>query len=136
MSPMTQSRLGLKWDYGKWDDVSPQADQMRRDLLGARLRQSKSFDTSKLTEQELSSLALYQANLNRSIANDEFRLHSYIMHQFSAWHTRVPSFLINTHKITSIEDAEAYIERLNAVKSLFDQVIEQCRARRLNCPSN
>jgi len=32
MSPMTQSRLGLKWDYGKWDDVSPQADQMRRDL--------------------------------------------------------------------------------------------------------
>jgi len=51
------------------------------------------------------------------------------MHQFSAWHTRVPSFLINTHKITSIEDAEAYIERLNAVKPLFDQVIEQLKLR-------
>jgi uncharacterized protein (DUF885 family) len=128
-SPMTQSRLGLKWDYGKWDDLSPQADQALRDLLEARLLQSKSFDTGQLNEQELSSLTLYQANLNRSIANDEFRLHTYIMHQFSAWHTRVPSFLINTHKVTSVEDAEAYIERLKGVKPLFDQVIEQLKLR-------
>jgi uncharacterized protein (DUF885 family) len=129
MSPMRQSRLGLKWDYGKWDDVSPAADQARRELLETRLMQSQSFDRSQLSAKDLSSLTLYQTDLERAIANDEFRLHSYIMHQFRAWHTTVPSFLINTHKVTSVEDAEAYIERLEGVKPLFEQVIEQLKLR-------
>jgi uncharacterized protein (DUF885 family) len=51
------------------------------------------------------------------------------MDQFSAWHTTVPSFLINIHRIENEEDARAYISRLNKVAPLFDQVIEQLRIR-------
>jgi uncharacterized protein (DUF885 family) len=129
MSPMFQSRLGYKWDYGKWDDVSPEAEQKERELMESRLQQSKAFDLSQLSEQERLSVELYQADLRRKIANDEFRLNRYVMHQFSSWHTAVPSFLINIHQISSIEDAQAYIERLRGVKGLFAQVIEQLRLR-------
>jgi uncharacterized protein (DUF885 family) len=128
-SPMFQSRLGYKWDYGKWNDVSPQADDESRAIMEARLEQAQAFDISQLSEQEQLSLQLYQANLNRQIANDEFRLERYIMHQFSAWHTTVPSFLINIHRISSYEDAEAYVERLRGVQPLFKQVIEQLKLR-------
>ncbi|WP_371195531.1 DUF885 family protein [Glaciecola sp. SC05] len=128
-SPMFQSRLGYKWDYDKWNDVSPAADQRRRELMEQRMAQTEGFDLAQLDEQERLSLQLYQADLTRRLANDEFRLHSYIMHQFSAWHTTVPSFLINIHRVSSIEDAEAYIERLRGVKPLFDQVFEQLKLR-------
>jgi uncharacterized protein (DUF885 family) len=51
------------------------------------------------------------------------------MHQFRAWHTTVPSFLINIHRISDIDDAKAYISRLQKVEPLFDQVIEQLNIR-------
>ena len=51
------------------------------------------------------------------------------MHQFRAFHTLVPSFLINIHRIGDISDAEAYISRLSSVDTLFNQVIEQLRIR-------
>lgn len=128
-SPMFQSRLGYKWDYGKWDDVSPQADQNERQLMDTRMQQTQGFSLAQLSEQEQLSLQLYQADLTRRLANDEFRLHHYIMHQFSAWHTTVPSFLINIHRVSSVEDAQAYIERLQGVEPLFEQVFEQLALR-------
>jgi uncharacterized protein (DUF885 family) len=128
-SPMQQSRLGYKWDYDKWNDVSDvflkASQQRRKDLLN----QASTFDMNKLDASEQLSLRLYITDLNRRIANDEFEYHTYIMHQFSAWHTTVPSFLINIHKVASKDDAQAYIGRLENVAPLFSQVIEQLRIR-------
>ncbi|MBT1449911.1 DUF885 family protein [Glaciecola sp. XM2] len=129
LSPMRQSRLGLKWDYDKWDDASPEALQANRELLEQRLAQSNTFDIAQLNEQEQSSLRLYQEDITRKLANDEFRFHSYILNQFRGPHTSVPSFLINIHKVSSVEDAQAYIARLNGVKPYFDQIIEQLKLR-------
>ncbi|GGO73540.1 DUF885 domain-containing protein [Bowmanella pacifica] len=128
-SPMTQSYRGLKWDYGKWDDVSEQAAEREAALYTQRLSQVAQFDMSQLSEQEKLSLTLYRLDLERKLANDKFRHHSYIMDQFSAWHTLVPSFLINIHRITDSSDANAYVARLDAVKPLFEQVIEQLKIR-------
>ncbi|WP_395341687.1 DUF885 domain-containing protein [Ningiella sp. W23] len=129
MSPMRQSRLGLKWDYDKWDDVSPEAQEARVALMKERLARSKVFKLDELSEQERLSLRIYQTDLNRRLANDEFRLNTYVMNQFRGWHTGVPSFLINIHRINSIEDAEDYISRLEKVKPLFEQVFAQLKLR-------
>ena len=51
------------------------------------------------------------------------------MHQFRAAHTQVPSFLINIHSVNSKEDAQAYIGRLDNVRTYFDQVIDQMKIR-------
>ncbi|WP_102796051.1 DUF885 domain-containing protein [Bowmanella denitrificans] len=128
-SPMTQSYRGLKWDYDKWDDVSEQAAEQSAAIRQKRLATAAQFDQSKLSEQEKLSLALYKVDLERRVANDQFRHHSYIMDQFSAWHTQVPSFLINIHSIGDSADAQAYIARLKGIKPLFDQVVEQLKIR-------
>ncbi|WP_412971246.1 DUF885 domain-containing protein [Glaciecola sp. MF2-115] len=128
-SPMAQSYMGIKWDYDKWGDFSEaQADETRA-LMEARLKQANEFDESTLSDAEKLSLSIYKIDLERKLANDEFRHHTYTMHQFSAWHTRIPSFLINIHRIENEDDAKAYISRLNKVDALFDQVIEQLRIR-------
>jgi len=128
-SPMAQSYMGIKWDYDKWGDFSEANADETRALMESRLKQASEFDVSTLNDSEKLSLNIYQADLKRKLANDEFRHHTYIMDQFSAWHTTVPSFLINIHRIESEEDARAYISRLNKVDTLFDQVIEQLRVR-------
>ena len=128
-SPMFQSYLGIKWDYDKWNDVSE--EQKEKDIAKAknRLETIESFDTTKLSEQEKLSLRLYKLGIERDLANDEFRHHSYVVHQFRAAHTQVPSFLINIHGVKSKEDAQAYISRLDNVSEYFKQVIEQMKLR-------
>ena len=128
-SPIWQSYLGIKDDYDKWDDVSDTSTQAEIDKITARLAQSKTFDTSQLSAQEQLSLQIFQQDIERQLANDEFRHHVYIMHQFRAAHTFIPSFLINIHRINDISDADAYIQRLHGVSAMFDQVIDQLRIR-------
>ncbi len=128
-SPMLQSRLGLKTDNDKWGDFSEAAADETRRLIEQRIKQANEFDVSALSESEKLSLSIYKIDLERKLANDEFRHHTYIMHQFRAWHTSVPSFLINFHSIENEADARAYISRLNKVAPLFDQVIEQLKLR-------
>ncbi len=121
--------MGKKWDYDKWDDISDEEADARIAIAKNRLEKLNSFDTSKLSEQEQLSLRLYKLGIERDLANDEFRHHRYIVHQFRAAHTQVPSFLINIHSVKSKEDAKAYIGRLDNVRTYFDQVIEQMKVR-------
>ena len=97
--------------------------------MKSRLTQDSEFEVATLGESEKISVTISKVDMERKLANDEFRHHTYIMDQFSAWHTTVPSFLINIHRIENEEDAQAYISRLSKVDTLFDQVIDQLRVR-------
>lgn len=128
-SPLYQSYLGLKWNYGEWDDISDAETEAQVQRMKERVATLKSFDVTQLNEQEQLSHLIYLLDMERQLANDEFRHHVYIMHQFRAWHTLVPSFLINIHRVSELSDAEAYISRLSKVDATFDQVIDQLRIR-------
>ncbi|BCO18350.1 hypothetical protein KUC3_12070 [Alteromonas sp. KC3] len=128
-SPLFQSYLGKKWDYDKWDDISDEEADASIAIAKNRLETLNGFDTSKLSEQEKLSLRLYKLGIERDLANDKFRHHRYIVHQFRAAHTQVPSFLINIHRVTNKDDAMAYIGRLDNVRTYFDQVIDQMKTR-------
>ena len=60
---------------------------------------------------------------------DDFRHHQYAIHQYRGAHTSIPSSLINIHSIQSVADAEAYIDRLNNVRTVMDEMIEQLSIR-------
>jgi uncharacterized protein (DUF885 family) len=127
--PQMQSDLGYKWDYDKWNDVSEATQDENRAIREQRLIDLNQFDLNQLNPQQKLSIDVAKADIQRRLANDEFRHHTYIMHQFRAFHTMVPSFLINIHSVKSVDDAKAYIARLNGVKPLFAQVIEQMKLR-------
>lgn len=129
-SPMRQSYLGFKWDYDKWDDVSVAMADERKVIRQDRLAQLKTFNLEQLTEQQRMSHLIMNLALQRESANDEFRHHAYVMHQFSGIHTQVPSFLINIHRVEDTEDAKAYIARLSKVDKLFEQIISLAAKRR------
>lgn len=128
-SPTSQSYLGYKWDYDKWDDISEEArdDEMAR--YKNRLEELDGFDPEKLSEQEKLSIELYRYQLNLNLKNDEYRHHTYVVNQFRGPHTMIPSFLINIHRVSEPSDAQAYISRLDKVEKYFGQVIDQMKLR-------
>ncbi|NMH59478.1 DUF885 domain-containing protein [Alteromonas ponticola] len=129
-SPLFQSYLGIKGEqYGEWDDVSEERQDEQIAIAKNRLEELDNFDTEKLSEQEKLSLRLYRDQIEKQLKNDQFRHHYYVVHQFRAAHTMVPSFLINIHSVTNKSDAQAYISRLDKVDTFFDQVIDQMKLR-------
>lgn len=128
-SPQFQSYLGKKWNYGEWDDISDEYKDQTAALKRNRLEELDGFDTEALSDQEKLSIELYRYGLNRELANDAFRHHTYIVQQMGAAHTQVPSFLVNIHRVSDVSDAKAYISRLDKVDEYFDQVIEQMTVR-------
>ncbi|MDH5630598.1 MAG: DUF885 domain-containing protein, partial [Gammaproteobacteria bacterium] len=68
-------------------------------------------------------------NLQQDIDYFKWRHHNYPINQMRGVHSNIPTFLINQHRITSIEDAKAYITRIKGSKKLLEQLIEQLNIR-------
>ncbi|MCD1598063.1 DUF885 domain-containing protein [Rheinheimera aquimaris] len=128
-SPLLQTRLGIKDDYDKWQDLSDEHFQAGLALTRQHLTMLKGIDQSKLDETTRVSYLLMQQELQQELDDAKWRLYSYPVNQMFGTHSQVPSLLINQHSISSESDAKAYIARLNAVPALFTQLQQQLQKR-------
>jgi len=128
-SPTTQTYLGIKQDYDKWDDVSPEAALKEREF-GRRdhAEMLQRFGDVPLTDNARLSyrLADYQHNVAEQAF--EYRDYGYVFDQMNGEQSSIPAFLINQHQITSKSDAEAYIARLVALPAYINQHLANARA--------
>ena len=127
--PYTASSRGIKLNHDQWDPVAEAFQQETREINEARLQQLAQIDRAALSPADQLSYDLYQLDLERRIASDEFRHHLFVIHQFRGPHTQAPSNLVNIHRVHDLADAEAYVGRLNNIGPWFDQVIEQMAIR-------
>ncbi|MGS0824674.1 DUF885 domain-containing protein [Shewanella sp. 0m-8] len=128
-SPISQTHLGIKTDYDKWDEMGDAADDaaLARDKKNLTLLQK--IDPSKLDRQTLLSYQLLTQKLEQSIKDDKWRYHSYPVNQMYGGHSQIASFLINQHQIGNVEDAKAYISRLQGVPKRLSQLQAALEAR-------
>lgn len=132
-SPMLQTRLGIKTDYGSWDDYSHL--RHAEDLEKAKRRLAflnNSIEPAALRGQDLLSYRLYKQNLEEEIEDYEYRFYNYPINQMFGVHAALPAFLINMHKIDSVSDARAYLERLQGIPKVMDDVIAGMELREMN----
>lgn len=130
MSPMSQTYMGMKTNYGKWDDISEAASKKELALSKRQLADLGSkINYQALTGQAKLSYELAEKSLQEDIANYEWRYHNYPVNQMFGLQSQVPSFLINMHQIGSVEHAEAYVSRLNGVAAMFEQLVAQLQKR-------
>ncbi|MEL6569580.1 MAG: DUF885 domain-containing protein [Pseudomonadota bacterium] len=125
-SPMTQTYLGIKGDsYGKWDDPSMDAALEELEIQRATVAEmQEAFDYESLDEQAQLSWRIAEYQLERAEADWPYRYHGYTFNQMFGVQSRIPAFLINQHRIASLGDAEAYIERLEGVDAYLGGYIE------------
>ncbi len=122
-SPTFQTWLGIKTDYDKWDNLSESFGAETHALLKKQLERLRDIDRSALSEEVALSYRLMEETLEQDIDFYRWRDHNYPVNQMFGWHSRVPSLLINQHTVTNVDDAEAYIARINAVPELFEQLV-------------
>ena len=128
--PQFASQLGIKIGYDKWEDLS---DASNAEDLGksfenlAALKRDFNFDA--LDPQTQLSWRLFEHDVQQSAEAFRFRMHNYPVNQMFGWHSSTPTFLMNIHRVDNVQDAEAYIARLNAVDEQADQLIRNLQAR-------
>ncbi|WP_105264798.1 DUF885 domain-containing protein [Pseudoalteromonas sp. T1lg76] len=128
-SPTFQTYMGIKKDYDKWDDESEERALEDLALAKADLEMLKTIDRSKLDATTQVSYDLMQQNLEEGINDFQWRYHTYPVNQMYGTHSMVAAFLINQHSIANVEEAKAYIARLNGVPKLFAQLEENLETR-------
>ncbi|MCL1138962.1 DUF885 domain-containing protein [Shewanella pneumatophori] len=121
-SPISQTHLGIKTDYDKWDEMSDAATDAALARDKKHLAQLKQINTNKLDRQTLLSYQLLTQKLEQSIKDDKWRYHNYPVNQMYGGHSQIASFLINQHQVGSVADAKAYISRLQGVPKRLAQL--------------
>lgn len=129
LSPMWQTELGRKTNYDKWDDISPERSEVYHQLSKDQLARLKKLDKDILSPENQLNYELQRFELEKDIAGYQWRDHNYPVNQMFGLHAGIPAFLINSHKISSTSDAEAYIARLTGVGKLIDQLIDNLQRR-------
>ena len=104
-SPISQTYMGIKQDYDKWDELGDAADDKTLDRTKKQLAQVNQIDAAKLDPQTNLSLTLLKQNLQNDIEDDQWRYHNYPVNQMYGGHSMIASFLFNQHQITDVSDA-------------------------------
>jgi uncharacterized protein (DUF885 family) len=127
--PQLATRLGLKQDMGKLDDISD-AGQLK--LLewrrGSVARLKAQFDRAKLPPAAQASYDMWALELDRAETSYKFRRDQPPFYSFLySVHAELPNFLINTHVVGQAADMAAYSSRLRAIPASLDVAIGQSR---------
>ncbi len=131
MSPLTKSYRGIRdEDYGKWNEVSDEADEREFRLSQDTVEQMRGeFDLAGLSDQDALSYRLFEARAERDASLYPFRQNGFLFDHRRGAHTNIPAFLINIHRISEASHAEAYIERIQGIGPQMDALIAEARER-------
>ncbi|SET46221.1 DUF885 domain-containing protein [Thalassotalea agarivorans] len=128
-NPVSQTYLGIKDDYDKWNDLSEENAVKEIEYAKQSLATIKAIDPSNLDAQTKLSRTLFIQQIEQQIADFKWRYHSYPVNQMFGTHSQIPAFLINQHLITNVQEAKDYISRVINAKPLIEQLIEQLKIR-------
>ena len=126
--PEQLTSRGLKAKNDQWNDMSKSFYLEELDIhrLAAKELQDK-FDRDALNAQNQLSYDLFLGQTERSLAGKDWYYHSYPFNQMFGVHSGIPTFLLNNHKVDTVEDAKAYISRLQKIDEKLGTVIEMSR---------
>ena len=129
-SPEFQASLGYKSNYDQWDDITWQKSRERAKRAADDLKfMKKNINFDKIDEDTKISYKLMEKRLQRTIDSDNFIFHGYPVTHRGGKHSRIPSFLINYHRVDEVQDIKDYIGRLRNVEPLMDDLMEQLMLR-------
>lgn len=128
-SPIFDTYLGGKRNYGELDDISDERQDEDIALVKADLERLRSFDYDKLDDDAKLSYRVFEILSEREIEGDRWRHHDYPVNQMFGWQSDLPAFMITAHNVQNVSDAEAYVSRLNQFDRFMGQLSEALRTR-------
>ena len=129
-SPMTQTFLGMKDNQDKLDDASQLADDEMAALAKSWLEEMRrDFDIDRLDAQTALSYRLFEFDIEDQLASHKFASNEYVFQHMGGPHSDFPSFMINFHRVETIEDVQNYIARLNEAPRYLGQYADKAQSQ-------
>jgi len=128
MSPESMTSLGMKTDYDRLDSYTDAFETAQLALAVGQLKRMKAgFDRGRLSPASQLSWTLFEQQVERQQEGHRWRFHNYIATTQSSPAGQFPVFLINQHRVDSVEDARAYVSRLREVKRAMGEIAANIR---------
>jgi uncharacterized protein (DUF885 family) len=130
LSPEAMTSLGLKTGYDRLDDYTDtgaaQALALREERL-AQLR--RDFDPARLSPAGRVSYRLFEQAVEQDRRQFAWRNHSFPVSTNGSPAGEIPVFLINQHRVDTVDDARAYIARIVEAERVMGEVAAQIRSQ-------
>lgn len=130
---LTQLRMlesiGLRSHNAKLDDRSQQAGDAQQAKLKADLATLRQYDRNAMSEPEKLSYDMLEWFMAHNAEGEQWRYHSYPVNQLFGVQNSLPNFMVNSHPLHDLTDAEHYIARLEQFNRVFLQVVEDLQIR-------
>ena len=128
--PQTLTQMGSKTDYDKWNNPSKAFFLDRLDADKDNLAYIKAnFNPQDLDESHALSYRLYVNGIEDDLATAKYWDYGYTFNQMFGAQSGIPTFLLNQHRIGSVQDAKDYIARLNGVRAYLGQHVANAKSR-------
>ncbi len=129
--PALQTEYGFHENDDKWDNITDSMQIAEMNILTKNIKVlTERFDIKNLSDQALKSFNIYVYNIETELASADYQFHNYPVSQMDGWHTKIPSTLINQHKIENESDAKNYILRVQKTPKLMSQLIDNLENRK------
>jgi uncharacterized protein (DUF885 family) len=130
---LTQLRMlesiGIRSHNAKLDDRSQLAGDAQQAKLKADLATLRQYDRNAMSEQEKLSYDMLEWFMAHGAEGEQWRYHSYPVNQLFGVQNSLPNFMVNSHPLHDLTDAEHYIARLDQFNRVFLQVVEDLQIR-------
>ena len=133
--PELLSSLGLVEQFGitghnaKLGDASPAHQQRYFDRAKQNLADLHAYPLERQNASQRLSTQILDWYISREIEGEKYQWHNYPVNQLFGVQSEFPSFMANTHRLLAPRDCEYYRQRLNAVGTKFDQLLESLKLR-------
>lgn len=130
LSPESLTALGMKDRYGELGDYT-QAGQMKTLAVAqAQLtRLKRDFDRSKLSDSARLSYDMFERAVATQALLARWYWQAYAVTSTGSALDTLPVMLINSHRIDSVADAQAYVSRLRAIERVAGEVSDDIDQR-------
>ena len=127
--PEYLTELGIAESFGLRNDqltnISDAYIRETYELQAAILQLLREYDQESLTPEQKISYNVYEWYLDDLVRQQEFMYYDYpVTHFITGIQNELIHFFTDIHPVTSKQDAEDYIARLQQVNTKFDQLIE------------
>ncbi|MEA3040532.1 MAG: hypothetical protein QOC65_21 [Sphingomonadales bacterium] len=122
-NPQTLTSLGSKRLYHRLNDYSDAYRQQQLALAETQLqRLHAEFDAARLSPAARISYRMFEEQVEEARQNFAWRWHGFPATNNGSPMGSIPVFLINNHRIDTVEDAEAYVSRLREVERVMTEI--------------
>jgi uncharacterized protein (DUF885 family) len=122
-------RFGITGHNAKLGDASPAHQQRFFDRAKKNLEDLHAYPLEKQSASQKLSTHILEWFLTNQIEGEKYQWHNYPVNQLFGVQNEFPSFMANTHRLLAPRDCEYYRQRLIAVDTKFDQLLESLKVR-------